>query len=238
MIRKDLSKKKFICLFVVFCILFSFLFPTLSLGTANEETSSSQPLSETLNTNDLLPTIDSPLDEAAVSNESSVAGTEPESTSESSSVQSESTIPNETPTKEARASTQNILNAVVVSEWELYRDNDGTRESLTVDPKSSAVPNQAYHFSFDWTIAADKLGRNLLPNDYFILTIPQNENRDSGHWYAVPSGWSTVTTEDGESIYRYRIENSATENTQVVRVEFLAGVDKLHINTLESTLTF
>lgn len=235
---KKWNKEKLICLFVVFCILLSFLFPTLSLGTTNEETSSSQPFSETLNTNDLLPTIDSQLDEAAVSNESSVASTEPESTSESSSEQSENVVQNEATVKEARASTQNILNAVVVEDWELFRDNNGTRESLTADSKSSAVPNQAYSFSFDWTIAADKLGRNLLPNDYFILTIPQNENRDSGHWYAVPSGWSTVTTDDGEHIYRYQIENSATENTQVIRVEFLEGVGTSPIYTIDSTLTF
>lgn len=141
--------------------------------------------------------------------------------------------------REVKVSSTDISNSIVVTDWELYREKGSVKESLTVEPKSSAEPNQAYDFNFSWTIAAEKLGRNILPGDYFVLAIPQNENQDTGHWYALRGEWQTISTDDGvNKIYRYRVENSTNGETQVIRIEFLEGVDELHINTLNSELTF
>lgn len=235
-----INKTSIICLFAVFFILMSVFFPMLSIGQAQDERVSDSSVSESSHSNELLRTSDALLKEQT---DNSIAhSAESTAASENTEVSEEQTATdrqNEVTTQDVRMSTQDILAAVVVKDWELFRDKNGTRESLTNDPKTNAEPNQAYNFFFDWTIASDKLGRNLLPGDYFILDIPQNDDRTTGHWYAVAGEWSTVSTSDGtESVYRYRIENSADGKTQVVRIEFLDGVDKLHINTLDSALNF
>lgn len=238
-----ISTSSIICLFVVFFVLFSICFPTFSIGQEQGGRVTDSSVRETNDSNELLRTSDSLL--KGQTNDGRAFNAEAESTEPSENTvasrdeQAAEASAVETATQETRADSKDILHAVVVTDWELFRDKNGARESLTKEPKTNAEPNQAYNFSFGWMIASDKLGRNLLPGDYFQLDIPQNDDRSTGHWYAMTGEWNTVTTEDGsESVYRYRIENSADGKTQVIRIEFLDGVDKLHINTLDSELNF
>lgn len=136
---------------------------------------------------------------------------------------------------ETRASLQNISDAIEVSEWELYRVNNGNRESLTGDPSSNAVSNQAYNFTFNWHIPVGNIERYLAPGDYFILDIPQNENRETGHFYAVPSAWSTVFDDSSNAIYQYRIENKPDSDTQQIRVEFLEGISGAYTSSIDDS---
>lgn len=240
MIRKKWNIGEMKVLVIILFSLFSYVSPILSWGQTNEEDSSHQPISETLNTSDSLSLLDSDQSMNLVNAESSEDSVVSDSsTSDSSIEKSVNDQKNELAAYEARDGAKNIIDSVVVMDWELYREKTGKRESLTVEPKSNADSNQAYNFSFKWSIAPGKLGRNILPGDHFSLEIPQNENRDTGHWYAVSGDWQTVLTNDGvHAIYQYRVENSADGKTQVIRIEFLDGVDALHINTLESELEF
>lgn len=240
MFKKDFYKGEILILVLIFFSLLSLISPILSLGQTQAESSSNQVGNETLASIDSLSSSDFESTTKSIRNEPTVdsAVLDP-GTSQSNEKKIVNDTQNEETTQELRASSQDILNSIVVSDWELYRDKGSGKESLTVEPKSSAEPNQAYDFNFSWTIAAEKLGRNILPGDYFVLAIPQNENQDTGHWYAVLGEWQTMTTNDGnDAIYRYRVENSADGKTQVIRVEFLEDVDKLHITTLDSDLTF
>ncbi|MFR3684453.1 MAG: prealbumin-like fold domain-containing protein [Enterococcus sp.] len=231
---KEVYIRKIVIFIVSLFCLFSLLTPTFSLGQTYEETSFSQKGGETLDTISVLPT---PSSESNVDSTKDISSTD--SMISESSTGEETDAVEERSTQEIRANSQDILDSIVVTDWELYRENNGVKESLTVDPKSNAIPNQAYSFAFSWTILSEKLGRNILPGDYFVLEIPQNEDRDTGHWYAVPGKWQTVTTNDGaNAVYRYRVENSADGKNQVIRIEFLDDVDKLHIDTLTSDLTF
>ncbi|MGG5318502.1 SpaA isopeptide-forming pilin-related protein [Enterococcus sp. AZ072] len=233
------DEKKIFCLFVIVILLFSTLVPTLSLGQSQETTTpSSELLSEKVSKYDELLSSTERVEEASV--ESSTNGSSESISLEESTTES-STTSQEIQTFQGKAIAGDILSSVVVNDWELFRDKNGSRESLTAEPKSTAASNQAYTFGFSWTIVAEKLERNLLPGDYFVLEIPQVEDSNSGHWYAPGSAWSTITidTEEGpKPVYRYRIEHSTEKDKQVVRVEFLDGVDQLHINTLDTELEF
>lgn len=240
MIRKKWNTGKIMVLVAIFFCLFSSVSPILSSGQTNEKNPSYQPESETLNSSDSLSILESDLSMNSVNTESSEDSVVLDSsTSETSKEQPVNDKQNDQNTHETRAVAQDILDSVIVTDWELYREKGGVKESLTVEPKSNAVSNQAYNFYFNWMISPEKLGRNILPGDHFILEIPQNENRDTGHWYAVPGEWQTMMTSDGvNAVYRYRVENSVNGKTQVIRVEFLEDVDQLHINTLTSELNF
>ena len=238
--KKDILYRM-IRLFTIIIIMLSILSPVLSFGESNVQETLTSSTSQSLKKSDFLNEDSEETIPTLQSSEPVTTTTSEESSSDSAVVEEKvdemkQTTEEEPSEQKIRASTTNILDAVVIKDWELYRDKGGKRESLTVEPKSNAESNQAYSFAFSWEIPSGKLGRNILPGDYFVLNIPQNENRDTGHWYAIPGEWSVVTTKDGtESVYRYRVESSVE---QIIRIEFLDGVNNLKINTISSELNF
>ncbi|MGM0340112.1 SpaA isopeptide-forming pilin-related protein [Enterococcus sp. AZ007] len=239
--KKDIIGK-LVKLLAVFFILLTVLIPTLSIGATNVERASSSQVNEISDSSGLMPNLESQLSSTSFNEPNELDTTESttENMTKTKAEESENELQDVMAEKEVKASTTNIINSVVVNDWELFRFNGQSRESLTTAPKSNAIPNQAYNFGFSWSIPDGKLGRNILPGDYFVLNIPQNDDPSTGNWYALPGEWHTVTTQDEtpKGIYRYRIENSTTDNTQVIRFEFLEGVDQLQINSLDSDLEF
>ncbi|MGG5371395.1 SpaA isopeptide-forming pilin-related protein [Enterococcus sp. AZ196] len=231
---------KLVKLLAAFFILLTVLIPTLSIGATNVETTSSNQVNETFDSSELMPNLDSQLSSSSFNEPNELDTTESttEDMTKTKAGESENERQDTMVEKEVKASTTNIIHSVVVNDWELYRFNGQNRESLTTAPKSNAIPNQAYNFSFSWSIPDGKLGRNILPGDYFVLNIPQNDDPNTGNWYTLPGEWRTIATDEGESIYRYRIENSTTDNTQMIRIEFLEGVAEPSTNSIDSDLEF
>lgn len=130
-----ISTSSIICLFVVFFVLFSICFPTFSIGQEQGGRVTDSSVRETNDSNELLRTSDSLL--KGQTNDGRAFNAEAESTEPSENTvasrdeQAAEASAVETATQETRADSKDILHAVVVTDWELFRDKNGARESLT-----------------------------------------------------------------------------------------------------------
>ncbi|EOH93043.1 SpaA isopeptide-forming pilin-related protein [Enterococcus pallens] len=246
------GKEKFFCLIAILILLFSTLVPTLSLGQSQESTTSSDTASKKIKTSIDNPLMSSTEKLGETSAESSSTGEisksdyvkESTGESEESTEELKEKEPTDAPQKQQTPQKgtnagQDVLSSVTVTDWEIFREVNGNKESLTASPKSNAISYQAYDFKFSWSI--DTGGPNIVSGDHFVLVIPQVADTSSGHWYATEGGWSEMKVDTGsgeEAIYQYRIENSVEKNAQVVHIEFLDGIMTFPTSSLNSELDF
>lgn len=216
-------------------LLLSLFSPALSFGENSEQITTSDSMIES--TSDLADLTDAESSSEVVADtEDSEEGYSTEEPQEQETVEEsseEEAVPNDIQLEGVR-SPGSLNDRVEVTEWGIY-DNSDTRLS-TSNPANS---DQGYTFKFKWEIS-DASTIRIQPNDYFTLTLPQNEGTlpdksdASGSWVALNSTATTpIMTElaDGSvaKIGEWYVEGTPESNytIQQIRVQFTNEVGKV-----------
>lgn len=216
-------------------LLLSLFSPALSFGENSEQITTSDSMIES--TSDLADLTDAESSSEVVADtEDSEEGYSTEEPQEQETVEEsseEEAVPNDIQLEGVR-SPGSLNDRVEVTEWGIY-DNSDTRLS-TSNPANS---DQGYIFKFKWEIS-DASTIRIQPNDYFTLTLPQNEGTlpdksdASGSWVALNSTATTpIMTElaDGSvaKIGEWYVEGTPESNytIQQIRVQFTNEVGKV-----------